>query len=63
MIAHRLTTICNANQILVVDGGQIKEHGTHEELLDKRGLYAAMWEAGVHSATWSICTGKEAVTE
>lgn len=29
MIAHRLTTICNANQILVVDSGQIKEYGTH----------------------------------
>lgn len=63
MIAHRLTTICNANQILVVDGGQIKEHGTHEELLKDRGLYAAMWDAGVNSATWTIRTGKEAVTE
>lgn len=78
MIAHRLTTICNANQILVVDGGQIKEHGTHDELLKKHGLYAAMWDAGVNSATWTIRTGnpgedtfmpsgkkqgKEAVTE
>lgn len=57
MIAHRLTTICNANQILVVDGGQIKEHGTHEELMKIRGLYATMWNAGVYSATWSIRTG------
>lgn len=40
MIAHRLTTICNANQILVVDSGQIKEYGTHDELLKKHGLYA-----------------------
>lgn len=63
MIAHRLTTICNANQILVVDGGQIKEHGTHDELLKKHGLYAAMWDAGVNSATWTIRAGKEAVTE
>lgn len=63
MIAHRLTTICNANQILVVDSGQIKEHGTHDELLKKHGLYAAMWDAGVNSATWTIRTGKEAVTE
>ena len=58
MIAHRLTTICNANQILVVDGGQIKEHGTHDELLKKHGLYAAMWDAGVNSATWTIRAGK-----
>lgn len=63
MIAHRLTTICNANQILVVDSGQIKEHGPHDELLKKHGLYAAMWDAGVNSATWTIRTGKEAVTE
>lgn len=63
MIAHRLTTICNANQIFVVDSGQIKEHGTHDELLKKHGLYAAMWDAGVNSATWTIRTGKEAVTE
>ena len=63
MSAHRLTTICNANQILVVDGGQIKEHGTHDELLKKHGLYAAMWDAGVNSATWTIRAGKEAVTE
>ena len=63
MIAHRLTTICNANQILVVDSGQIEEHGTHDELLKKHGLYAAMWDAGVNSATWTIRTGKEAVTE
>lgn len=63
MIAHRLTTICNANQILVVDSGQIKEHGTHDELLKKHGLYAAMWDAGVNSATWTIRAGKEAVTE
>lgn len=63
MIAHRLTTICNANQILVVDSGQIKEHGTHDELLKKHGLYAVMWDAGVNSATWTIRAGKEAVTE
>lgn len=63
MIAHRLTTICNANQILVVDGGKIKEQGTHDALLKKQGLYAAMWEAGAHSDTWTIHTGKEAVTK
>ena len=47
----------------VVDSGQIKEHGTHDELLKKHGLYAAMWDAGVNSATWTIRAGKEAVTE
>lgn len=57
IIAHRLTTICSANQILVVDNGQIREQGTHEELLKRRGLYAAMWAAGVSSAAWTIRSG------
>lgn len=57
MIAHRLTTICNANQILVVAGGTIKERGTHEELLKQQGLYADMWEASVNSAAWTIRAG------
>lgn len=57
MIAHRLTTICNANQILVVAGGTIRECGTHEELLKQQGLYAHMWEASVNSAAWTIRAG------
>ena len=63
MIAHRLTTIRNANQILVVDQGQIKEKGSHNELLEKHGLYADMWSTEEYSSSWTICAGKEAVTE
>ena len=40
VIAHRLSTIQNASKILVLDKGEIKESGTHEELLDKEGWYA-----------------------
>ena len=43
VIAHRLSTIVHADQILVLDAGQIVERGTHAELLDKQGLYAGMW--------------------
>ena len=39
VIAHRLSTIRHADQVLVVDGGQIVERGTHQELLDRRGAY------------------------
>lgn len=60
MIAHRLTTIRNVDQILVVSGGAICESGTHQELLEHQGGYASMWEASVSSATWKINTGKEA---
>jgi ABC-type transport system involved in Fe-S cluster assembly fused permease/ATPase subunit len=43
VIAHRLSTVVNANQILVLDGGRIVERGTHGELLAANGVYASMW--------------------
>ena len=44
VIAHRLSTVVHADQILVMDHGRIIERGTHGELLSHRGAYAAMWE-------------------
>ena len=44
VIAHRLSTVVHADQILVMDHGRIVERGTHAELLQRRGAYAAMWE-------------------
>ncbi len=43
VIAHRLTTITGADQILVLEDGQIRERGTHEDLLRGGGLYAHLW--------------------
>ena len=43
VIAHRLSTVMNADQILVLDGGHVVERGRHRELLDKEGAYAQMW--------------------
>ncbi len=43
VIAHRLSTVRDADQILVIDGGQIRERGTHDELLAADGLYAALY--------------------
>jgi ABC-type transport system involved in Fe-S cluster assembly fused permease/ATPase subunit len=44
MIAHRLSTIASADQILVLDDGNIVERGNHQELIAKKGTYAELWE-------------------
>lgn len=46
MIAHRLSTVRDADQILVLEDGQIVEHGTHQQLLNHEALYAQLWYAG-----------------
>lgn len=42
-IAHRLSTVVNADQIIVLEAGRVAEQGTHSELLRMNGLYADMW--------------------
>ena len=49
VIAHRLSTVKDADQIYVIKDGKIDSHGTHEELLAQNGLYKSMWEAHVQS--------------
>jgi ATP-binding cassette, subfamily B, bacterial len=43
MIAHRLSTIMHANKIFVLERGKIVEAGSHQELIESKGLYYAMW--------------------
>jgi ATP-binding cassette subfamily B protein len=44
LIAHRLSTIQKADTILVMHKGQLREHGTHQELLTHRGLYWKLYQ-------------------
>jgi ATP-binding cassette subfamily B protein len=44
MIAHRLSTVVDADRIVVMEAGRIVEEGTHEDLLARQGRYAAMWQ-------------------
>ena len=54
MIAHRLSTVVGADQIVVLDQGRVAESGTHGALLAKGGLYAKMWADYEQAASWKI---------
>lgn len=49
IIAHRLSTVSKADNIIVIDQGRIVESGNHEELLKAKGLYLEMWEKQKHT--------------
>lgn len=54
MIAHRLTTIQDADQIIVMQDGKIAEQGKHKILLQQRGLYKKLWDAYTSASDWGL---------
>ncbi len=58
MIAHRLTTIKNADRIFVLREGQVEENGTHDSLVANGRLYAKMWQDYQTSVSWKVGAAK-----
>jgi ATP-binding cassette subfamily B protein len=54
MIAHRLKTVRKADQILVIDGGKIKQKGTHEELISVDGIYKTFVTERKEAVSWKV---------
>ena len=54
VVAHKLSTIRAADQILVLDGGRIVERGNHDQLLEGEGLYHRLWQTRSRAAGWRI---------
>ncbi len=54
MIAHRLRTVVDADQILVLENGKLVEYGTHEELMAKKGLYQKLYHIQQESLGWAV---------
>ena len=54
MVAHRLSTICDAQQILVFERGRLVQHGRHAELLASGGVYGHLWDNHEQAQRWSL---------
>ncbi len=57
MIAHRMTTVKEADKIAVVDKGKIVEYGNHESLMNENGLYKKMWDEYQSAIKWNVKKG------
>ena len=59
MIAHRLSTVVNADKIIVLDNGHVAEEGTHQELVSGNGLYSRLWKDYNQAVRWKIKASEE----
>lgn len=54
IVAHRLQSVFNADNIIVLKDGRIAESGTHQQLLEKKGIYAGLWREQSSAGEWKI---------
>ena len=54
MIAHKLSTVQNSDQILVIKDGRIIQRGTHKELVREEGLYKKLWDMQYRTGQWKL---------
>jgi ATP-binding cassette subfamily B protein len=59
MIAHRLSTVVNADKIIVLNEGRLEEEGSHNDLIRSEGLYARMWKEYNQAVKWRISAESE----
>jgi len=62
VIAHRLRTVRRAHQIVVLDKGCVAEQGTHDELVAKGGVYAALWHEQERAKGWRLGAAARSAT-
>jgi len=54
VIAHRLQSVCNADQIIVLEDGRVRESGNHEELIRANGIYQKLWNEQNRAGSWQL---------
>ena len=60
MIAHRLGTIADADNIVVLDSGRVSANGTHDELMENSSIYRRLWQMSLEAGSWNIAVKKGA---
>ena len=59
MIAHRLWTIADADNIVVLESGRASANGTHDELMESSSIYRRLWQMSLEAGNWNIAVKED----